>query len=251
MSPALRNDSMPPSTKTLPEDLTGQAYRSLRRMIVEGSVLPRQRLSHRTLAKDLGLGRSPVRDALLQLEAEGLVEHRPSSGIYLKEPTLRELEWIYELRMVNEPYAAERASDKAEAVHLATLRRACDEMTAIAAKPDLIGWFATPEHRRQFYRLDMDFHGAVLEASGNPIAVKMFANAQLLALAFAWELGHSGPEWFAEIAGQTAAGHRAVYDAIRRRDRQAARDAMAAHVTWARQEVPEHYAALVESEKCR
>ena len=61
---------------TAPEDLTGQAYRALRRMIVDGAVLPRQRLSHRTLSKDLGIGRSPVRDALLQLEAEGLLEHR-------------------------------------------------------------------------------------------------------------------------------------------------------------------------------
>ena len=80
--------------------------------------------------------------------------------------------------------------------------------------------------------------------SSDLIAVKMFANAQLLVLAFAWELGHGGPEWFAEIAGRTAAGHRAVYEAIRRRDGKAAREAMAAHVTWARQEVPEHYAAV-------
>jgi DNA-binding GntR family transcriptional regulator len=229
------------------EDLTAKAYRSLRRMIVEGRVLPRQRLSHRTLSKDLGIGRSPVRDALLQLEAEGLIEHRPNSGIYLRELTPRELECIYELRLVNEPYAAEKAAQRAEAAHLAALRRLCDEMQAIAGKPGLAKWFAKQEHRRRFCKLDMEFHATVLEASGNPIAVKLFGNAQMLALVFAWDLGYGKPEWFAEIMGKSAAHHRAVYEAIRRRDPAGARRAMLEHVTWARQEVPEHYATLAHT----
>jgi len=229
------------------EDLTAQAYREVRRMIVEGAVLPRQRLSHRNLSRDLGIGRSPVRDALLQLEAEGLIEHRPSSGIYLREITPRELECIYELRLINEPYAAEKAAQFAEARHIAILRRICDEMTAIAKKADKKSWFASAENRRRFCRLDMEFHATVLEASGNPIAVKLFGNAQLLAMTFAWDLGHGKPEWFAEIVERTAAGHRAVFDAIRARDPAAARKKMLEHVSWAQLEIPEHYAAMREA----
>lgn len=236
---------MPPTATA--EDLTAKAYRSLRRMIVEGRVHPRQRLSHRTLSKDLGIGRSPVRDALLQLEAEGLIEHRPNSGIYLRELTPRELECIYELRLVNEPYAAEKAADRAEAVHLATLRRLCDEMAAIAKKPGLTRWFAKLENRRRFCRLDMEFHATVMEASGNPIAAKLFANTQLLAFTFAWDLGYGKPEWFAEIIDRTTAGHRAIYEAIRRRDSRSARAAMLAHVSWARQEIPERLAAIASA----
>lgn len=235
---------MPPSALSPSEDLTAQAYRSLRRMIVEGRVQPRQRLSHRTLSKDLGIGRSPVRDALLQLEAEGLIEHRPNSGIYLRELTARELECIYELRLVNEPYAAAKAADRAEATHLAILRRLCEEMEAIAKKPDLAKWFRRLENRRRFCRLDMEFHATVMEASGNPVAAKLFANAQLLALTFAWDLGYGKPQWFAEIMERTLAGHRAIAEAIRRRDSRSAHEAMAAHVSWARQEVPEQLAAI-------
>jgi GntR family transcriptional regulator, rspAB operon transcriptional repressor len=234
---------MPPAA----EDLTAKAYRSLRRMIVDGRVHTRQRLSHRALSKDLGIGRSPVRDALLHLEAEGLIEHRPNSGIYLRELTPRELECIYELRLVNEPYAAEKAADRAEAAHLASLRRLCDEMAATAKKPNLAEWFAKVEHRRRFCRLDMEFHATVMEASGNTIAAKIFANAQLLAFTFAWDLGHGRPEWFAEIMGRTATGHRKIYEAIRRRDPRAARAAMEAHVSWARQEIPEQLAAIAEA----
>ena len=226
------------------EDLTAKAYRSLRRMIIDGKVRPRQRLSHRMLSRDLGIGRSPVRDALLQLESEGLIEHRPSSGIYLREVTPDELECIYELRIVNEPYAAGRAAERAEAAQIAALRRICGEMTAIAGRTGLVQWFSRGENRRRFCRLDMDFHSTVLEASGNPLAAKLFANAQLLALTFAWDLGYGRPEWFAGIVPRTAADHGAVFEAIRDRDPPAARAAMLDHVTWAQREVPGHYACI-------
>ncbi len=238
---------MPAAVRAAADDLTAQAYRSLRQMILDGRVRPREKLSHRALSKSLGIGRSPVRDALLQLEAEGLIEHRPSSGIYLREITPQDLECIYELRLVNEPYIAGRAADRAEAAHLATLRRLCDEMQAIADRPDLATWFADLENRRRFCALDMEFHATVLEASGNPIAVKILGNTQMLALVFAWDLGFGKPEWFADIMERSAAHHRAIYEAIRRRDRDAARQAMTEHVSWARQEVPEHYAATAQA----
>jgi GntR family transcriptional repressor for pyruvate dehydrogenase complex len=228
-----------------PEDLTARAYREVRRMIVEGEVRPRQRLSHRNLSRDLKIGRSPVRDALLQLEAEGLIEHRPGSGIYLREISPQELECIYDLRIINEPYLAGRAALYASVRQIAILRRICDEMTAMARKPDLAKWFAKLDNRRRFCRLDLEFHATILEASGNPVAVRIFGNAQVLALTFAWDLGHGSPEWFAEIMGRTSMGHRAIFEAIRRRDPDAARQKMADHVGWARHEVPEQYAAYL------
>ena len=226
-----------------PEDLTAQAYRSLRQMIVDGKMSPERRLSHRALSKDLGIGRSPVRDALLQLEAEGLIEHRPSSGIYLREITPLELEQIYELRLVNEPFAAERAATHADASHIARLRRICDELATIADKPDPRQWFADVEHRRRFCRLDMEFHAAVLEASGNPLLAKLLGNAQILAFSFSWDLGHGKPDWFASIVETTSRMHRAVFDAIRSHDGPKARKAMHDHIAWATSEIPEEYAA--------
>jgi DNA-binding GntR family transcriptional regulator len=231
------------------EDLTAQAYRTLRQMIVDGKMAPNQRLSHRNLSRDLGIGRSPVRDALLQLEAEGLIEHRPSSGIYLKEITPRELEQIYELRMINEPFAAERAAIFADAGHIAKLRRICDELEEIARQVDLEQWFESIEHRRQFCGLDMQFHAAVLEASGNALLAKLLSNAQILALSFSWDLGHGGPEWFAHIVKTTSRLHRAVFDAIRQHDAAAARKAMQEHIGWAKSEIPEQYAATRESSR--
>ena len=229
-----------------PLDLTAQAYQALRQMIIDGKVTTRRRLSHRTLSQDLGIGRSPVRDALLQLEAEGLIEHRPSSGIYLRELSDRELEQIYELRMVNEPFAAERAATFATAAQVARMRQICDAMKAIAGKPDKAGWFSTLEHRAEFSRLDWQFHSVVLEASGNALLAKLLSNAQILALTFAWDLEHGNAAWFASIVRETERLHRAIFEAIRHRDPAAARRAMEEHIGWARLEIPEHVATARE-----
>ena len=76
----------------------------------------------------------------------------------------------------------------------------------------------------------------------------MFGNAQILALTFAWDLGYGNPVWFADIAISTASKHQAIFDAIRNRDSDGARQAMQDHVVWAMREVPEHYAALREAQ---
>lgn len=213
-------------------------------MIVDGDVLPRQRLSHRSLARRLGLGRSPVRDALLKLESEGLIEHRPSSGIYLREITLQELDGIYEMRIVNETHAAGQAAERASAAQMEQLGTICDELSSIAGKPDLVAWFSELENRRTVCRIDMRFHMSVLEAAGNPVACKLLANSHLLAMKFSWDLGHGQPDWYADGIDRTARGHRTIYEAICNRDPQAARTAMLEHVTWARIEIPERAASL-------
>jgi GntR family transcriptional regulator, rspAB operon transcriptional repressor len=81
----------------------GEAYHRLRSILLGGEIRPGQRLSHRTLAKDLGLSRSPVREALLALEAEGIIEHRPQSGVYLRDVSPQELEELYDMRELIEP----------------------------------------------------------------------------------------------------------------------------------------------------
>lgn len=205
---------------------------------------PRRKLSHRTLSRDLKIGRSPVRDALLRLEAEGLIEHRPGSGIYLREISPAELRHVYEIRILNEPHFAGEAARHATAAHVARLERLCGRMEANARRPDLARWLASRENVRGVARLDIEFHTTVLEASANPVAARIFSSPNILALSFAWDLFFMKPEWLAEVTERSYAGHRAVERAIRRRDADAAVAAMRSHLVWGRREVPEHYAAL-------
>ncbi len=230
-------------------DLTGKAYRSLRRMIETGAMKPRRKLSHRGLSRDLKIGRSPVRDALLQLEAEGLVEHRRGSGIYLREISPEELRCVYEIRILNEPYFAAAAATNATAVQRAKLARICRQMAAVAGKTDLARWLAVSENRCRAVERDIEFHRTVLVASGNPVAARMLSSPTILSMSFAWDILFMKPEWCAEVTERSCEGHRAIERAIHRRDPKAADAAMREHLVWGRQEVPAHYMALLDAER--
>ena len=228
-------------------DLTAKAYRSIRRMILDGGLQPGQRVSHRNLSEQLGIGRSPVRDAILQLEAEGLVVQRGQKGVLLRELTPKELGEIYELRLVMEPFLAERAALLANVAHVAQLRQICEEMAAVAARTDLPEWFAAEANRQRVSQLDMRFHMAILDAAGNSIASSYFGNSQVLALTFAWYLSKGQPEGLAARIGTSAREHQTIFEAILNRNPEAARERMREHVRDALLVVPERYALLVKN----
>jgi DNA-binding GntR family transcriptional regulator len=207
------------------------AYREVRKLLLGGEVHPGQRLSHRSLAKDLGLSRSPVREALLQLEAEGIIEHRPQSGVYLCEVSPQELEELYDMREVIEPYAAERAARLASPAQLEQLRDVCDEFTAIAKQPKLVEWLESAKNRRRLSTLDIDFHSTILAAAHNRVARRFFENAQIISLVVSWNHFKTDSVVLAKRVAPTVKQHREIYDAIKKHDPVAARKLMRAHVS--------------------
>jgi DNA-binding GntR family transcriptional regulator len=207
------------------------AYREVRKLLLGGEVRPGQRLSHRSLAKDLGLSRSPVREALLQLEAEGLIEHRPQSGVYLREVSPQELEELYAMRELIEPYAAERAARLATALQIQHLAAACDEVAEIAKRPGITQWLEAPENRRRLSSLDIAFHSTILAAAHNRVARRFFENAQIISLVVSWNHFKADPAVLAKRVAPTAKQHREIYEAIRKRDAVKARKLMRAHIS--------------------
>ena len=230
------------------DDQTARAYRSIRRMILDGGLLPSHRTSHRNLAEQLGIGRSPVRDAILQLETEGLVVQRGQRGILLREPTPTEFTEIYELRLVMEPFFAERAALLATPVQLAAMASSCEHIAAIAARPKLEAWLKNDEHYRRLFQLDMQFHATILAAAGNSIAVQIFTSGHVLAHAFAWTGTPVAAAKTADRLQSTAAEHAAIYEAICDRDPAAARERMRQHVLDAIPAVTARYAQAVEAD---
>ena len=84
----------------------------IRQAIVEGRVLPGERLKEEELAQQLGISRTPVREALLILQTEGLVEASPNRGATVRSYELPDLEDMYELRALLEGNAALRAATR-------------------------------------------------------------------------------------------------------------------------------------------
>jgi len=232
-------------------DTTAKAYRSIRRMILDGGLPPGHRMSHRNLSQQLGIGRSPVRDAILQLETEGLVVQRGQRGILLRELSANELGDLYEMRLVLEPFLAQRAALHANFEHIAHLRQICDELAAVMDRPDLDAWFRDEANRRRFAQCDMQFHSTILEAAGNSFASRIFGTAQVLALLLGWYLLHCGEtdnEVIVRRSKATVAEHDAVFRAIQARDSAVARERMREHVQDAIPFVPQRYAVKLRAE---
>jgi DNA-binding GntR family transcriptional regulator len=142
----------------------------------------------------------------------------------------QELEELYDMRLLVEPYAAERAASLASPAQLERLRVACDEVTEIAKRPQLARWLEAAENRRRLSTLDIEFHSTILAASNNRVARRFFENAQVISLVVSWNHLKTDTAILAKRVAPTAKHHRAIYEAIKKHDPLAARKLMRSHI---------------------
>jgi DNA-binding GntR family transcriptional regulator len=131
----------------------------IRSAIYDGRLRPGERLKEGELAARLQISRTPVREALRQLNIEGLVRSTPKRGAVVQSYEAQELADIYELRLRLEGYAARRAARGATAEVLDALRASCDRFRDLRRS----GRDAVADLARENAR----FHGLVLEAAGS------------------------------------------------------------------------------------
>jgi DNA-binding GntR family transcriptional regulator len=114
-------------------------YHALRQAIVDGRIPPAERLIETKLAHDLGISRTPIREALHKLEVEGLVRSLRPRGVVVTRVSRREIEELFEIRRLIEPQAMVLAADSLTAEDFEALEAAChDSMEhAFSANPDL------------------------------------------------------------------------------------------------------------------
>lgn len=136
-------------------------FERLRRMIIEGEYAPDERLIEEQLAERLGVSRTPIRQALTMLEAEGLVEIAPNKGAMVCSFSVEDVRDIYDLRAVLEGYAARRAALRIAGEELARLSELAEEMEGLA------GHFSEHEEIRRLVALNQGFHGTIVVASRN------------------------------------------------------------------------------------
>ena len=114
------------------------------------------------LAERLGVSRTPVRQALTMLEAEGLVEIAPNRGATVCSFSIEDVWDIYDLRAVLEGHAARRAAGRIERRELARLRELAGEMEGLPGRFD-----DHEEEIRALVALNQEFHGTIVHASRN------------------------------------------------------------------------------------
>ena len=104
----------------------------IREAILDGRLDPGSRLKEEELARELGISRTPVREALLMLQAEGLIETVPNRGAVVRTHDAEDLIDLYQLRALLEGYAARQAAARVTDEEIGLLRESCDRFDKIA-----------------------------------------------------------------------------------------------------------------------
>lgn len=128
--------------------LVDTAADALKASIFAGKFAPGERLYEAALAREFGMSRGPLREALALLEGDGLVENVPRRGKFITNPDERTVDEIYSLRRLVEPYAAELAIEKLDEASEASLREAVDRLNEAIARADSVA----------IAQSDIDFH---------------------------------------------------------------------------------------------
>ncbi len=138
-------------------------YVELRRLIIEGRYSPGTRLVEERLAQDLGVSRTPIRQALARVAADGLVAIYPNRGAVVRTFTRDDLIDAYDLRATMEGYAAYRAAGRASAAQIERMERAAEALEISIGRS-----FASREEEIHYLVAQNEiFHGTVIDASAN------------------------------------------------------------------------------------
>ncbi|HLH66259.1 MAG TPA: GntR family transcriptional regulator [Solirubrobacteraceae bacterium] len=187
----------------------------IRDAILYGRLLPGERLKEEQLARDLGLSRTPVREALLLLQAEGLIESVPNRGAVVRAFSSTELADMYDLRAMLESYAARRAATRVSEDQLVELQGSCQRFRTARLAHDVTA----------MTRENLRFHFTIAEAAGTPKLAELVRGAiqvPLVASSFSW--------YTKRLSQRSEDFHRRILAALASRDPERAELLMKEHI---------------------
>lgn len=194
-----------------------EAYHAIQEGIHVGRYPPGARLKEVDLAAELGMSRTPIREAIRQLERDGVVQVTPNRGAAVREWTPDDVEDVYALRAVLEGFCASRAAVRMDTMSIAHLSELHEEFQRQLDEPE-------PDVET-LIRLNAAFHQAIVNGSGNARAAEVLPQAtevsREIKRAF-WESPRAR-----EI---TLVYHREIVESIRSRDAVRAEAVMRSHV---------------------
>ena len=219
-------ESTPPSAAEPPPVLAGsgpaaaRVYAYVKERLLDGTFPGGALLSENELSQQLGLSRTPVRQAFVQLEAEGLLELYPKRGALVVPVAASEIEDVFEARLLVEEHCTRRAANAGAALAAQLAEEIAEQERAIASG----------EQTTDFARSDRRFHRAIVSAAGNAILTRLYDalrdRQQRIA---AVSLARNPAD-----AQRFVADHREIAAALERGDASAAGELVSAHLRSAR-----------------
>jgi DNA-binding GntR family transcriptional regulator len=211
------------------------AYEYIRKRILSGEYPPGHSLMTEQLSGDIGVSRTPVREALCKLEADGLVSIRARLGASVKKMDIKEMQEMCDLRLALEGHAAALCALNHSEIDLRDIRYALEAMRELTAK--IIASDKEEPMLTDLVREDVRFHIAIMTAAKNSLIKKEILRLHLLN-----RVG-TGPSIMSAVeaakmskadsdANRRAvlASHEQIFDAIARHDPAGAKAAMERHI---------------------
>jgi DNA-binding GntR family transcriptional regulator len=149
-----------------PKSLAASALERLRQSIIQGDLALGQPLSERQVAEDLGVSKTPVREALAQLRVEGLVQIFPQRGAFVFTLSAKDIVYLCELRLTLESSALRLAYQRNREKLVQQLKAVLLQMTSAQQKQDM----------RSYLHHDTQFHEVFFATCGNPLLEAAYAN---------------------------------------------------------------------------
>lgn len=150
-----------------PKSLASRVSERLREAIIDGEFALGAMIPEESLAAQFGVSRTPVREALNQLQLQGLVVVRPQRGSYVFEPSEADIAALCEFRCIVEPAAAELAYHHERDATVAALRAAIAEMEAARSTRNAV----------RYGRADTRLHESLFVHCGNPYMIAAYATS--------------------------------------------------------------------------
>jgi DNA-binding GntR family transcriptional regulator len=193
------------------DNLTEQAHRSIKRYILRGNLKPGDRLTEDFFAQELGISKSPVREALNALQKEGLLRIEPRKGAYLHHFTAKEVADLYDLREAIEVFAAQTMVITPQLVQ------------QLAANVDRTCLFLKQDKKAEYIDEDITFHKMIVAATGNLELQRVHSNIQS-------KLWLCRCQTYQLTSPDTPAAHKELSDAIAAHDRNYAAAMTSKHI---------------------
>jgi DNA-binding GntR family transcriptional regulator len=195
--------------------LRSQAVDQLRGAIVTGALEPGSMHSEQSIATDMAISRTPIREALLQLASEGLVEFVPQRGVRITAFNAEHLAQVFQFRAAIESFCAAKLASQSQPETLARLDTELERQAAIIAADDRLAWV----------KANMDFHTQIVSSAGN----KLMVDALALLASHTMRVGYR-MNYRRQRMQESVDEHSAVVEAIRRRDPERAQALAAEHL---------------------
>jgi DNA-binding GntR family transcriptional regulator len=214
----------------LTRNASSAATELIRQAIVDGRLPPGRRLKEEELARELGISRTPVREALLMLHAEGLVDASPNRGAAVRAHSAEDLDDLYQLRAVLEGYATRRAATRLPDEAILGLRESCERFELL---------LATEAPMSDLVRENLFFHNTILESAGSArlgAMVRQVIELPLVYRSYVW--------YSPEQQRISAHYHAQITRALESRDAERAELVMKEHIFEARDLLLAHWREL-------